>query len=165
MKKIPDAGGMLLAVVSVVVPVLADIDMALRRRAVGIIGGDIEGSPIPTKVHARNIDVNRLVTEPDMETALPGLPGAGIRYIRCIIKVREASVGLLREFAVELCKVERKRCPTGMVKFSRLTISFVDYPFVLCRVPVALLFANSFTPPWVSSLPNRYLAVMATDAF
>ncbi len=31
-----------------------------------------------------------------------------------------------------------------MVKFGRLTISFVHYPFMLCRVPVALLFADQF---------------------
>src|SRR6266853_3584973 len=135
---------MLLAVVSVVVPVFADIDMALHWRAVRIVGGDVKGGPISTEVHAGNIDVNRPVTETDLETPLLGLPRAGIGDIRCVIKVSEAPVRLLREFLVHLRKVKRERRSSRMVKLSRLAIGFVNYPFVLCGVPVALLFANQF---------------------
>ncbi len=73
---------MFLVVVGVVVPVFADIDMALRRRAVGIIGGKIKRSPVSTEIHARNVDVNRLVTEADLKAALLGLPRAGIGDIQ-----------------------------------------------------------------------------------
>ncbi len=144
MKKIPDTGRVLLAVVSVVVPIFADIDMALRWGAVRIIGGHVEGGPISTEIHARNIDVNRLVTETDLESALLRLPRAGIGHICGIVEVFESSVRLLCELAVQLRKVERKRRSSRMVEFSRLTISFVNYPFVLCGVPVALLFTNHF---------------------
>jgi hypothetical protein len=88
--------------------------------------------------------VNRLVTETDLESALLGLPCAGIGHICGIVEVFESSVRLLCEFAVQLLKVKRKRHPSKMVKFSRLTISFVNYPFVLCGVPVALLLTNQF---------------------
>src|SRR5271169_5414376 len=148
---------MLFVVVGVVVPVFADIDMALRRCAVGIIGGDVKGGPISTKVHTRNVDVNGLATEAYLKSALLGLPGGGIGDIRRVIKVHESSIRLLCEFTVQLSKVERKRRAARMVKFSRLTISFVNYPFVLCGVPVALLFANQFHRAMGQFFPKQVL--------
>src|ERR1700691_637359 len=106
---------MLLVVVAVMVAVFADIDTALRWRAVGIVGGNIKGIPIPTEDHARNIDVNGLVAETDLEAALLGLPAGGIGDIRGVIKVHETSVGLLCEFGVQLRKIERKRRAAGVV--------------------------------------------------
>src|SRR5260370_9578717 len=158
-KKIPDTGRVLLAVVSVVVPIFADIDMALRWGAVRIIGGHVEGGPISTEIHARNIDVNRLVTETDLESALLRLPRAGIGHICGIVEVFESSVRLLCELAVQLRKVQRKRRPSGMVKFSRLTISFVNYPFVLRGVPGALLLPNQFPRPLAQFSPHQVFSV------
>ena len=79
-----------------------------------------------------------IVTEADLEAALLGLPRAGIGHIRCVTKVFETPVRVPCEFLVQRRKIKRKRRPSRVVEFSRLTISFVNYPFVLCGVPVAL---------------------------
>src|ERR1700722_27568 len=131
--------------------------MALRWSAVRIIGGHVEGGPITTEIHARNIDVDRLVTETDLESALLGLPRAGIGHICGIVEVFESSVRLLCKPAGQLRNGEPKPRSSRMVEVSRLTISFVNYPFVLCGVPVALLFTNQFHHPVGQFFPKQVL--------
>jgi hypothetical protein len=88
----------LVTVVLVLVSVFADVNLTLRRRPIGTISRDVERSAVPNQIRARNVDVNRLMAEADLEPALFGLAGGGIGYIRRIAEILEAFVGVLCEF-------------------------------------------------------------------
>jgi len=124
------------------IAVFADIDVTLRRSAVGIVGGNVKGGSISAEVIAGNIDMNRLATEADVEAALLGLAGGGIGYVGRVVQIGEAFVRLVCQLLVQLRKIESKPRATSMVELGGLLIAFVLDPLVLVGVPVPLLFAN-----------------------